>query len=46
MVKNMNVVLSDDSHAKLVKIKEKLELANLIEALEHSIKVAFEKEGL
>lgn len=45
MVKNMNVVLSDESHAKLRKIKERLKLKNLIEAIEHAIEVASEKEG-
>jgi hypothetical protein len=46
MVKSFNLVLSDESHAKLVKLKEKLELANLIDAIERAIDVAFEKEGL
>lgn len=46
MVKNLNVVLSDISHGKLVRIKEAHELNNLIEAIEYAITVTCDKEGL
>lgn len=43
MPTNVNIVLPDESYNKLVKLKELFNLKNLAEAIEYSIKAAYEK---
>ena len=44
MPTNVNVVLSDEAYRKLTKLKDFFDFKNLVEAVEHSIRAAYDKD--
>jgi len=44
MPTNVNVVLSDEAYRKLTRLREFFGFRNLVEAVEHSVKTAYDKD--